>query len=47
VQEGQYQNAAYIFGFYAIAVAFSFIFALKLPETRKKSLEEIQKELVN
>lgn len=47
VKEGQYQNAAYIFGFYAVAVAFSFIFALKLPETKNKSLEEIQKELVN
>ena len=46
VKEGQYQDAAYIFGFYALAVAFSFVFALKLPETKNKSLEQIQKELV-
>jgi sugar porter (SP) family MFS transporter len=46
VQEGQYQDASYIFGFYAVAVALSFVFALKLPETKNKSLEQIQKELV-
>jgi sugar porter (SP) family MFS transporter len=47
VQEGQYQNASYIFGFYALAIAFSFVFALKLPETKGKSLEQIQQELVD
>ena len=46
VQEGQYQNASYIFGFYTLTVALSFIFALKMPETKGKSLEQIQKELV-
>jgi sugar porter (SP) family MFS transporter len=46
VKEGQYQDAAYIFGFYALAIAFSFVFAWKLPETKNKSLEQIQKELV-
>jgi hypothetical protein len=46
VQEGHYQDASYIFGFYAVAVALSFVFALKLPETKNKSLEQIQKELV-
>ncbi|MDR1527561.1 MAG: sugar porter family MFS transporter [Dysgonamonadaceae bacterium] len=46
VKEGQYQDASYIFGFYAIAVALSFVFAWKMPETKNKSLEQIQKELV-
>lgn len=39
------QGGAYIFGFFAIAMLFSFFFALRLPETKNKSLEQIQKEL--
>lgn len=35
-----------IFGFFAIMMAFSFIFALRLPEMKNKSLEQIEKELV-
>ncbi|MBE8712477.1 sugar porter family MFS transporter [Sphingobacterium hungaricum] len=35
----------YIFLFYAIMVVLSFIFILGLPETKGKSLEEIQKDL--
>lgn len=46
VKEGHFQSAAYIFGFYALMVACGFVFALKLPETKNKSLEEIQHELV-
>lgn len=36
----------YIFGIFAVMAALSFIFALRLPETKNKSLEQIQKELV-
>jgi MFS family permease len=36
-----------IFGFFAVMMALSFFFALKLPETKNKSLEQIQKELTN
>ena len=46
VKEGHYQDASYIFAFYAVAVALSFVFAWKMPETKNKSLEQIQKELV-
>ena len=38
-------GGTYIFGFFAVAMLFSFIFAWKLPETKNKSLEQIQKEL--
>lgn len=38
-------GGAYIFGFFAIAMLFSFFFAWKLPDTNNKSLEQIQKEL--
>lgn len=38
-------GGTYIFGFFAVAMLFSFFFALKLPETKNKSLEQIQKEL--
>ena len=36
----------YIFSFFAIIAGLSFVFALWLPETKGKSLETIQKELV-
>ena len=36
----------YIFGIFAVMAALSFVFALRLPETKNKSLEQIQKELV-
>lgn len=36
----------YIFGVFAIMAGLSFVFALWLPETKNKSLEQIQKELV-
>lgn len=38
-------GGTYIFGFFAIAMLFSFFFAWKLPDTNNKSLEQIQKEL--
>lgn len=38
-------GGTYIFGFFAVAMLFSFFFALILPETKNKSLEQIQKEL--
>lgn len=38
-------GGAYIFGFFALAVLCSFFFALWLPETKNKSLEQIQREL--
>ena len=34
-----------IFGVFAFMMALSFFFALKLPEMKNKSLEQIQKEL--
>ena len=37
----------YIFGFFAVMVLLSLVFAIKLPETKSKSLEQIQKELVD
>lgn len=39
-------GGTYIFGFFSIIALGSLIFAVKLPETKDKSLEEIQKELV-
>ena len=36
----------YIFSVFAIVAALSLVFAVKLPETKNKSLEQIQKELV-
>ena len=36
----------YIFSIFAVVAALSLIFAIKLPETKNKSLEQIQKELV-
>lgn len=38
-------GGTYIFGFFALAVLCSFFFALWMPETKNKSLEQIQKEL--
>lgn len=40
-------GGTFIFGFFAVMMALSFFFALKLPETKNKSLEQIQKELTN
>lgn len=37
----------YIFAFFSLIALGAFIFALKLPETKNKSLEQIQKELVS
>ena len=39
-------GGTWIFSFFAIIALGSFFFALKLPETKDKSLEQIQKELV-
>lgn len=36
----------YIFGVFAVMAGLSFVFALWMPETKNKSLEQIQKELV-
>lgn len=38
-------GGTFIFGFFAVMMFLSFFFALKLPETKNKSLEQIQKEL--
>jgi hypothetical protein len=35
-----------IFGFFSVIAALSLIFAWWLPETKGKSLEQIQKELI-
>jgi sugar porter (SP) family MFS transporter len=40
-------GGTYIFGFFAVAVLCSFFFALWMPETQNKSLEQIQKELTS
>ena len=39
-------GGAYIFGFFSLVALLSLCFALRLPETKDKSLEQIQKELV-
>ena len=39
-------GGTYIFGFFAVAVLCSFFFAMWMPETKNKSLEQIQKELM-
>ena len=39
-------GGTFIFSFFAVMMALSFIFAWKLPETKNKSLEQIQKELL-
>ena len=39
-------GGTYIFGFFALAVLGSLFFALWMPETKNKSLEQIQKELI-
>lgn len=39
-------GGTFIFSFFAIMMAFSFFFAWKLPDTKNKSLEQIQKELI-
>ena len=39
-------GGTYIFGFFSIIALGSLIFAIKLPETKDKSLEQIQKELL-
>jgi len=46
---GGYENGGVlIFAFFAVAMIFNFFFAWKiLPETRNKSLEQLQKELTN
>lgn len=38
-------GGTFIFGFFAFMMALSLFFALRLPETKNKSLEEIEKEL--
>lgn len=38
-------GGTYIFGFFSIIAISSLLFAIKLPETRNKSLEQIQREL--
>ncbi|CAK7056359.1 MAG: D-xylose transporter [Bacteroides rodentium] len=40
-------GATYIFGFFSVIALGSFVFAVKLPETKNKSLEEIQQELIS
>lgn len=40
-------GGTFIFSFFAIMMFLSFFFALRLPETKNKSLEQIQKELTN
>lgn len=40
-------GGTYIFGFFSIIALGSFAFAIKLPETKDKSLEEIQEELIS
>lgn len=40
-------GATYIFGFFSVIALGSFVFAVKLPETKNKSLEEIQLELIS
>jgi MFS transporter, sugar porter (SP) family len=39
-------GGTYIFGFFSIIALGSLLFAIKLPETKDKSLEQIQKELM-
>lgn len=39
-------GGGFIFSFFAIMMALSFFFAWKLPDTKNKSLEQIQKELI-
>lgn len=39
-------GGTFIFSFFAVMMFLSFFFALKLPDTKNKSLEEIQKELI-
>ena len=39
-------GGTFIFSFFAIMMALSFFFAWKLPDTKNKSLEQIQKELI-
>ena len=38
---------AFIFGFFALIALGSLVFAIKIPETKGKSLEQIQKELTS
>jgi uncharacterized membrane protein len=38
-------GGTFIFGFFAVAVLCSLFFAIWMPETKNKSLEQIQKEL--
>lgn len=40
-------GGTFIFSFFAVMMFLSLFFALRLPDTKNKSLEEIQKELVN
>jgi sugar porter (SP) family MFS transporter len=42
-----YIGGTFIFGFFSIIALGSLFFAIKLPETKDKSLEEIQKELIS
>ena len=39
-------GGTYIFGFFAVIALGSLVFAIKLPETKDKSLEQIQRELI-
>lgn len=48
VSSGGPMGGTYIFGFFAVAMALNFFFAWKiLPETKNKSLEELQKSLTD
>lgn len=48
VSSGGPMGGTYIFGFFAVAMALNFFFAWKvLPETKNKSLEELQKTLTD
>jgi MFS family permease len=39
-------GGTYIFGFFAVSMLFSIVFAIWMPETKNKTLEQIQKELI-
>ena len=39
-------GGGYIFSFFSIVVIFGLVFFIRMPETKDKSLEQIQKELV-
>jgi sugar porter (SP) family MFS transporter len=39
-------GGTYVFGFFAVSMLFSIVFAIWMPETKNKTLEQIQKELI-